>query len=46
MKALIQKYGAVALIVLGVVIGLVMGLWPDEKLAKRTATAPAEIVTA
>jgi hypothetical protein len=46
MKALIAKYRGPAFIGLVIVIGLVKALWPDRKLAKRTATAPAEIVTA
>ena len=46
MKALIQKYGGVSVIVLTIMVGLVRGLWPDRALAKRTATAPAEIVNA
>jgi hypothetical protein len=46
MKALIQKYGGIAVIVLAVVSGLVWGLWPDQERANRTATAPAEIIKA
>jgi hypothetical protein len=33
----------IGLIVLALILGLAWGLWPDRQLAKRTATAPAEI---
>lgn len=45
MKDLIKKYGGVSVIGLAILIGLVVGLWPDQALAKRTATAPAKIAT-
>ncbi|MDP9162055.1 MAG: hypothetical protein M3O09_17750 [Acidobacteriota bacterium] len=40
------KIGSIALVVVPIIIGAVMGLWPDQELAKRTATAPAQIIDA
>lgn len=46
MKAFIQKYWGVAVVILAMVVGLVWGLIPDPDVSKRTATAPAEILSA
>lgn len=44
MKAFIQKYWGVGVLILIFVVGITWGLNPDPDVPKRTATAPAEII--
>lgn len=46
MKAFIQKYWGVGVLILIFVVGITWGLWPEPGVSKRTATAPAEIISA
>ena len=43
MSQSIKNVVIIGLIVLALVVGLGIGFWPDRQLAKRTATAPAQI---
>jgi hypothetical protein len=46
MNPRLVKIRSIALVVVLIFVGAFIGLWPDQELAKRTATAPAQITAA